>query len=60
MGRDLKNYVEIHIAVRIVLICGKQFGNLMVRQGIGVQSRRSYQVVEVDEDSLEIDFQLVD
>ena len=49
-SQDAKDYVEKHMAARIVLIDGEQLGNLMVRHGIGVQSRRSYQVVEIDED----------
>jgi len=38
------------MAARIVLIDGELLGALMVRHGIGVQSRRSYEVVEIDED----------
>ncbi len=49
-SQDAKDYVEKHMAARIVLIDGVQLGQLMVRHGIGVQSRRSYQVMEIDED----------
>lgn len=49
-SQDAKDYVQRHMAARIVLIDGVQLGQLMVRHGIGVQSRRSYQVMEIDED----------
>jgi len=47
---DAKEYANKNISQRIILIDGKELGKLMVRYGIGVQSRNSYQVVDIDED----------
>jgi restriction system protein len=38
---------------RIVLIDGQRLVDLMIRYGVGVQTRQTYQVVEVDEDYFE-------
>ncbi|WP_104091040.1 restriction endonuclease [Cryobacterium sp. N19] len=38
------------IPTRVVLIDGKRLTSLMIRYGVGVQVRETYQVVEVDED----------
>ena len=47
---DAKEYANKNISQRIVLIDGQELGKLMVRYGIGVQSKNSYQVVDIDED----------
>lgn len=38
---------------RVVLIDGKRMANLMIRYGVGVQARRTVQIVELDEDFFE-------
>jgi restriction system protein len=47
---DAKEYAKKNISQRIVLIDGQQLGTLMIRYRIGVQSKNSYQVVDIDED----------
>ncbi len=41
------------IKPRIILIDGTRLGELMVRHGVGVQTREVFEVVEVDEDFFE-------
>ena len=38
---------------RVVLIDGDRLTSLMIRYGVGVQVRRTVQIVEVDEDFFE-------
>lgn len=45
--------LKSQLSPRIVLIDGAELGKLMVRYGIGVQEKRSYKVVELDEDYFE-------
>jgi restriction system protein len=47
---EAKEYANKNISQRIILIDGEELGKLMVRYGIGVQSKNSYQVVDIDED----------
>lgn len=47
---DAKEYAKKNISQRIVLIDGQELGKLMIRYRIGVQSKNSYQVVDIDED----------
>lgn len=39
-----------NVPTRIILIDGKRLTSLMIRYGVGVQVRETYQVVEIDED----------
>ncbi|MEN3122416.1 restriction endonuclease [Janibacter sp. LM] len=41
------------VATRVVLVDGQRLATLMIRYGVGVQVRRSVQIVEVDEDFFE-------
>lgn len=41
------------VATRVVLVDGQRMAALMIRYGVGVQVRRSVQIVEVDEDFFE-------
>lgn len=41
------------VATRVVLVDGQRLASLMIRYGVGVQVRRSVQIVEVDEDFFE-------
>jgi len=41
------------VATRVVLIDGAHLTSLMIRYGVGVQVRRTVQIVEVDEDFFE-------
>ena len=47
-----RDYAE-GVATRVVLIDGQRLAALMIRYGVGVQVRRSVQIVEVDEDFFE-------
>ena len=47
---EAREYANKNISQRIILIDGQELGRLMVRYGIGVQSKNSYQVVDIDED----------
>ena len=47
---EAREYANKNISQRIILIDGKELGRLMVRHGIGVQSKNSFQVVDIDED----------
>ena len=38
------------VPMRIILIDGKRLASLMIRYGVGVQVKETYQVVEIDED----------
>jgi restriction system protein len=50
---DAKDYASKNLSSRVVLIDGAEFGLLMVRHGIGVQKRKSFSIVEIDEDYFE-------
>lgn len=39
-----------HVPTRIILIDGERLAKLMIRYGVGVQVRQTFQVVEIDED----------
>lgn len=39
-----------NVPTRIILIDGKRLTDLMIRYGVGVQVRKTYKVVEIDED----------
>ncbi len=47
-----KGYAET-VPTRIILIDGKKLTELMIRYGVGVQTREIYNLVEVDEDFFE-------
>jgi restriction system protein len=50
---DAKDYASKNLNARVVLIDGAEFGLLMVRHGIGVQKRRTFSIVDIDEDYFE-------
>lgn len=50
--RDAENYVA-KSPKRIILIGGEELARLMVRHGIGVRTRHSYEVKRIDEDYFE-------
>lgn len=50
---EAREYANKNLSARIILIDGNEFGQLMVRHGIGVQKRRTYSIVEIDEDYFE-------
>lgn len=50
---DARDYANKNLNARVVLIDGAEFGLLMVRHGIGVQKRKTYSIVEIDEDYFE-------
>jgi restriction system protein len=50
---EAREYASKNLSARIVLIDGNEFGQLMVRHGIGVQKRRTYSIVDIDEDYFE-------
>jgi restriction system protein len=50
---DAREYAGKNLTARIILIDGAEFGKLMVRHGIGVQKRRQYSIVDIDEDYFE-------
>lgn len=51
---DAREYsLKSQLAPRIVLIDGAELGHLMVRHGIGVQTLKTYKVVDIDEDYFE-------
>ncbi len=50
---DARDYAKKNLNARVVLIDGAEFGLLMVRHGIGVQKRKTYSIVEIDEDYFE-------
>lgn len=47
-----RDYAE-GVATRVVLIDGQRLAALMIRYGVGVQAKRTVQIVEVDEDFFE-------
>ena len=51
-SKGAREYVE-QIPTRIVLIDGPRLAELMIRYRVGVQIKRTYEVVEVDEDYFE-------
>jgi restriction system protein len=50
---DAKEYASKNLNSRVVLIDGAEFGLLMVRHGIGVQKRKTFSIVDIDEDYFE-------
>jgi len=53
---DAREYAfKSQLSPRIVLIDGAELGQLMVKHGIGVQEKKIYKVVEIDEDYFEED-----
>ena len=50
---DARDYANKNLNARVVLIDGAEFGLLMVRHGIGVQKRKTYSIVDIDEDYFE-------
>lgn len=50
---DAKDYASKNLNARVVLIDGAEFGLLMVRHGIGVQKRKTFSIVDIDEDYFE-------
>jgi restriction system protein len=51
-SKGAREYVE-QIPTRVVLIDGPRLAELMIRYRVGVQIKRTYEVVEVDEDYFE-------
>lgn len=51
-SRGAKEYAET-VSARVVLIDGYRLADLMIRYGVGVQTKRTVQIVEVDEDFFE-------
>ena len=51
-SKGAREYVE-QIPNRVVLIDGPRLAELMIRYRVGVQIKRTYEVVEVDEDYFE-------
>ncbi len=49
---DAVGYAE-NVPTRVVLIDGPLLSQLMIRYGVGVQVRRTVQIVEIDEDYFE-------
>lgn len=51
---DARDYAsKSQLSPRIILIDGVELGQLMVRHGIGIQTLKTYKVVETDEDYFE-------
>jgi restriction system protein len=50
---DAKDYASKNLNARVVLIDGAEFGLLMVRHGIGVQKRKTFSIMDIDEDYFE-------
>ncbi len=50
---DARDYATKNLSSRVVLIDGAEFGLLMVRHGIGVQKRKTFSIVDIDEDYFE-------
>ena len=48
-----KDYVSKNLDTRVRLIDGTEFGDLMVRYGIGVHVRKTFSIVDIDEDYFE-------
>lgn len=51
---DAKDFAAKNLTPRIVLVDGNDLGMLMVRNGIGVQLKKTYQISDIDEDFFEI------
>lgn len=51
-GPNAREYAN-RVSTRVVLVDGQRMAALMIRYGVGVQVRRSLQIVEVDEDFFE-------
>lgn len=51
-SQGARDYAEA-VATRVVLIDGARLASLMIRYGVGVQVKRTVQIVEVDEDYFE-------
>src|SRR5699024_1682919 len=49
---DARRYAD-QVQARIVLVDGARLSRLMIRYGVGVQVRRTVQIVDVDEDFFE-------
>lgn len=47
-----QTYAE-SVSTRVVLIDGRRLANLMIRYGVGVQVKRTVQIVQIDEDFFE-------
>ena len=50
---EAREYANKNLSARIILIDGNEFGQLMVKHGIGVQKRKTYSIVDIDEDYFE-------
>ena len=53
---DARDYAQkSQLSPRIILIDGSELGKLMVKHGVGVHEKRTYKVVDIDEDYFEED-----
>jgi restriction system protein len=52
---EAREYVKNLLDKRIVLIDGEEFARLMIANGVGVVSTKSFKLVEIDENFFEID-----
>jgi restriction system protein len=52
---EAREYVKNLLDKRIVLIDGEEFARLMISNGVGVISTKSFKLVEIDENFFEID-----
>ena len=52
---EAQDYVKHLLDKRIVLIDGEEFARLMIANGVGVISTKSFKLVEIDENFFEID-----
>ena len=52
---EARDYVKNLLDKRIVLIDGEEFARLMIANGVGVISTKSFKLVEIDENFFEID-----
>jgi restriction system protein len=52
---EARDYVKNLLDKRIVLIDGEEFARLMIANGVGVVSTKSFKLVEIDENFFEID-----
>jgi restriction system protein len=52
---EARDYVKHLLDKRIVLIDGEEFARLMIANGVGVISTKSFKLVEIDENFFEID-----
>ncbi|HLS16177.1 MAG TPA: restriction endonuclease [Beutenbergiaceae bacterium] len=51
-SRSAREYAE-SVATRVVLVDGERLASLMIHYGVGVQAKRTVQIVEIDEDFFE-------